>query len=357
MVKVKYVPILKLKAAELSAVKTLSDADKYSILPFFEAVPSYSIPKKYLDISGGDLSKYNSCTKVELDAQNLLTSFGDGVPFIFDTSLLLSNYRQEYLKNFINNSAKLYLNPIFAISSFDFGIAASIKHYCVKYATKPLFCMRINIKELDDINSLKMRLSSLLDLFDFYACVVDLQSSISDDNYKVAARFLSELSIIFGDDTLLIVSGGSFPKDMSRVRIDASLDERTISRSDYLNWRKIKNSCDVDIIFSDYSIRHPIYDPSVEFHQSSSTIKYTVGDSWIIYKGSASDKIHYLANAKILADSGEFYGKEHCSGDLFIHEKKLIFEKEGVNSRSTGNATNWLAAGISHHIKVTIDQI
>jgi hypothetical protein len=72
-----------------------------------------------------------------------------------------------------------------------------------------------------------------------------------------------------------------------------------------------------------------------------------------------------LAHANILRAHPTFYGAGFSTGDQFIEAKGLYFNEymqalsQNPKKRvgGTGNAEQWLRAGINHHIAVVVDQI
>lgn len=334
---IKYIPILKLKTAELDATKQLSDSDKEQIIPLFEVVP------------GNEKED-----KAKIEAEKLLVSCGDSTAFMLDTSLLFpKDYRLKYIRSFVKYSSDLYLKYFFVFSIYDIDLIKKVTN------KEDKICIRITIDDLEDKELVKKALDTIRETINSnnLRILIDLKEKISADNYKIAKDFIKD--ICKNDDhCFLAIASGAFPKDMSKISIMSPLEEQRIQRDDYINWKNIiKNDPSTNmVIYSDYTIRHPVYDQSIEHYSSSATIKYTTRNYWQILKGQVNKNQHYIANAQLLINNtNEYFGEKHCKGDAFIKDKA----SQDINAEKIkpGNAKQWLCAGITHHIKTTIEQI
>jgi hypothetical protein len=73
-------------------------------------------------------------------------------------------------------------------------------------------------------------------------------------------------------------------------------------------------------------------------------------------RGQKGKSAQYLAAAQLLSQDTKFAsvfrGAAFSYGDAYIAEKG-----KDIQSKKTGNATNWLTVGINHHLANTVDQI
>lgn len=354
-----YVPILKFKSAEIGALGLLDDEDKSKILPLLEVVPVFEVPKKYKDTYSDNVQKYLTEVKAKEDAEKILSSYGDYCCFAIDCGLIPSRVMREgYLKAFLDFSKELFLKPFVSVNLNDMNLLSCLGKWAKNGGLKRVI-VRLTEYDLIRKNEVLESIREIRKDIDVLAIVVDLRENCKNDIYEKSISFIRGLNDEVGGVGFWAISSGAFPKDMSMFRIDDPYEKQRIERVDFLNWKK-NNAESKDgprIIFSDYTIRHPIYDPMIERHQSSCTIKYTKEEYWQILRGSANKRIHYVYNAYLLASHSDFSGKNHCAGDVYIQEKANLFAAQGEEVKKTGNPTSWLRAGITHHIKTTIGQI
>ena len=148
--------------------------------------------------------------------------------------------------------------------------------------------------------------------------------------------------------------GGSFPQDLSQWRPGI----HTHARIDWIQWRAIveEGKCARAPAFGDYGTLHPIYfepKPNCNF---SASIRYACGEYWLIMRGEGvrnpdgAGYAQWPANARLLSERPEFAGPMFSEGDRFIYLR-------GISPSETGNATQWVYAGLSHHLTLTARQI
>ena len=151
----------------------------------------------------------------------------------------------------------------------------------------------------------------------------------------------------------IVICGGSFPVDLSEF----SLGTQEVPRREWLAW---KGQIAVESesrwpIYGDYTIQHPIFREPPEFSNPSASIRYTVEDAWLIFRGeglrgSELGNEQYAGHAILLRDREEYYGKSFSFGDKYAWDIA-----EGCSK--TGNPMSWIRAGVNHHITVVVRQI
>lgn len=161
----------------------------------------------------------------------------------------------------------------------------------------------------------------------------------------------------------IIVSFGSFPKDLSDASLVARKEPYLLKRHEWAIWNDIRNAsvCKGRVRYSDYGIKHPIYE-DLSF-QGTASIKYSDADSFVIYKGKKSGE-DALGNAQYIAHAQELVKSEYYSGEEFSWGDELIMEyskkstkpqppkkTDGKEKRpESGSAKDWIAIGQNHHI-------
>jgi hypothetical protein len=156
-----------------------------------------------------------------------------------------------------------------------------------------------------------------------------------------------------------IFASGSFPDSLSACKYDEST---SLPRFDWKNWlHHIKEKKLLrDPLFADYAIRNPIFNSALQYYNSTTSLKYTLEDDWLIMKGKVHKYEDYLVNAKLLVeDTNYFYGEEFSWGDKNIAEKAKYYHQYAKNhlTSGTGRTEDWIAWCISHHLILVINKI
>lgn len=193
--------------------------------------------------------------------------------------------------------------------------------------------------------------------------ILDLETvTPTDFNTKLTAvaQALSSLPIP-ADWRSLTVLSAAFPTDLSAV---AGNSTGLFPRLDWDLWQQLvtqQMAFPRLPAFGDFAIQHPRlqddFDPLTM--SPSASIRYTVANQWYILKGRVirsnrrrvghgHQQYHNLANA--LVNSGHFYGPLFSWGDKQID---LCSRKQS----GPGTPGTWRGFGTSHHIEVVIQQL
>lgn len=348
-----YVPILKYKRAELSALEHLQDNDKALISPLFQFVmpppPRLKKGEKQKPLS----EQLNiSIKKFELIiptiSETIEKSWG-ATPFFIDVSLIDSSIRNRALSDILVNCEKRDLEavPVLYLSADEELQKTAI----TKGKSAKGLCLRILRNDLSDPKSLEQQLN----LFVAKSSLKREEIDILVD-YQIADPECTDFQIICKNIPNLeewrtfIFASGAFPRDLSEF----SVDKHIIERSDWNCWESQieKHSLTRRPSFSDYTIQHPVYSQELMQFSPSASIKYTLNNKWMIMRGQQNKPKQYLAYSQLLSKDKDFFGGSFSYGDMYIEEKG-----KDILSKKTGNATTWLIAGINHHLACTTAQL
>lgn len=153
----------------------------------------------------------------------------------------------------------------------------------------------------------------------------------------------------------LIVTAGAFPPDLQKFKPGSHV----IPRSEWLAWKHYSSNGkrpSRQSTFSDYTIQYGLYREPVDNCNPSASIRYTVGDDWLIMRGegirnkNGPGRAQWTANAILLRDRPDFYGRDFSYGDNFIFEKSY-------DPDNHGSPEGWIRAGINHHLTVVSREI
>ncbi|CAF3384529.1 unnamed protein product [Rotaria sp. Silwood2] len=353
----KYYPILISKQGELTAIQHLTQDVKDNICPVIEILEE--ILEKKIRLTKGmpkdtpRQKKYN-----DLLEKTLYTHWSfDGNKIIFDfTYFNFANGKFEVIKNVINSLLARKVNIIFAVqSNSEAQYLDSVKEWIKKY--KINVCIRISRTIGNGFDGCNKDASELLERLNISSrnvmLLIDLGYA-NKDNFDLlfsTAKYATLLLTQKKKDWMgIIISSGSFPKDLSEFKTPNSV--YTIKRYEWSIWEKIKKDEDFPLIkYGDYGTKYPIYEDAG--YAGTISIRYTVDGNFFIYKGQKTD-LHtdghgqYISHCKKLTATEDYFGKDFSWGDMKIDE----ISKETIknNKLVTGSAGTWVSISQNHHI-------
>jgi hypothetical protein len=378
-----YVPILKWKRAEQSALQELGDKEKNGLTPLIElvmpTVPLYknvgkkgekkTIKKTQEEVFAEVVQKFKE-RKIKEIPEEILQSWGTK-PIFLDFTLLYNGIQLKIdsLSEIASAGADkgLKIIPVLNLND-DSKIKEVIALHSQKYDHG--ICLRVTPSDLANIETLNKKIETLLKDFNLSRKNIDLLIDIKEIKEN-GGQYLHFMNASQGIENLsewrkYIFASGAFPDNMSECRLD---EPTFLPRFDWKNWLSLtKEKLARNPIFADYTIRNPIFREALQYYQPTPSIKYTLKNDWLIMKGEMRKNYHYLTNAKLLVEDTEYYfGDKFSWGDKKIAEKaKYYYQymkdikkgkiKEG-EGKGTGRHTDWIAWGISHHLTSVINQI
>jgi len=378
----KYVPILKWKAAEIRALTDIPDEHRKRVRPLIEIVlPGISniykdkekkVKKTDEEIHAEMLAKMTSQRYAKIP-EEIEEAWGAREIYL-DTTLLHNKDKSNELKiealNALLDGGRtrgLELIPVINVAD-DLSLMKNLGRLISKGEVREL-CVRITPSNLKDMEALNTQIVTLLERLGVderqVHLLVDLKY-VDSSSGTYGALFTQAQAIhnlkIFQE---FVFASGAFPIDMTECSFE---DPTYLPRTDWTSWRSnvVEGRLVRAPIYSDYSIRHPLYSESLQFFESSSTLKYTVGSQWMILRGKKRALHMYLTSAHLLVQQPEFkeatYSKEgnFSAGDAYIVKKAKHFDevfRHDNSVKGTGRTQDWIAAGVSHHIAVVMHQL
>lgn len=351
-----YVPIIKWKRGEQTAIDELSDSVKSKMLPLIEIPP---IPYNYEDDEPAkaiDEHIANVCSQIS-------NTLGNRPVFIdlfwLDEESSLEDGRHP-ITAILEEGSGLGLNLIPVTGyrrniEYNEAIRNALENELINS-----ICIRL---ENDDFLNVENRVRTLLNGLGTTEgashIVVDLKH-VSDVNTNVLILPTIINSIPNLNSWLsLTLCGTSFPEDLSDIPAD---NTSSIERKEWLIWNSLisrQRLLDRSPQFGDYCIANPLIkevDPRTM--QISASIRYTSTNDFIIFKGHSVkrtarrpegwDQMYSLAMNVIV--SSAFCGQAFSWGDNYIYEC--------ANRRvSSSNAERWRKVGTNHHLEFIVDQL
>ena len=339
-----YVPVLKVKRGEKSALREIPYGDRRRVAPLLEIVRRTD---KELDdhlltsLSGlsESLDGYQRCFldthEIAADGppgahETFRRAADAGIPFTPVTGLTRRAYPAAAL-DFSSNGLALRLSR----RDFEQGILPQgIPGFMATHGLVPE-----NVDLIIDLGALD----------DFVTAGV----------IAFGAAFLNEINCQRRWRSL-ILSGCAFPRSMGVVQRN-SYDY--IQRMEWITWRDnlraVAGQVDRLPTYSDCAIQHPEgvegFDPS--YMQASASIRYTLKDDWLLIKGEgtrlvpAREQFPQLATRLVYGmHRFEFMGGDHCPGC-----RSIALAADGAPR--LGSPEVWRRLGTIHHISTVLQQL
>lgn len=327
----KYFPILLSKAGELSALRKLSQNVKDETTPVIQILDNH-------------FDNVSSTLVTEWVFQNNSV--------IFDFSLL-TNVNSDLLaiENLIRFVTLAGVNVIPAIdlnSSPQYTQLIQNLYHQLNFS----ICLRTSgnsggfVNFNNHVNNLALTLdvpqNQLLLLIDFG--LVGANNFINVSNTAIA--ILNGIQNPGGYKDLIIASG-SFPQDLGGLIPN---NVHLLQRYEWSIWNMIQNNSPLQVKYSDYGTKHPIY-AEANFLGSCS-IKYSTTLNFVIYRGEVPQNNplgngQYINFSKQLVVSQYYSGMNFSWGDAKIH----LMSTQNINPpHNPGNAKTWVEISQNHHI-------
>lgn len=327
-----YVPLLRWKGAEISAVRDLTSAQRDRLKPLFELVPK-------------SFAKLPVERVVALKARELATNWGWDRPCFIDPHLLGPSVaaavyalldKEEYLTATLVTGLQPKLHPhllreLKAVKKRGLALRVSVHEFRQAGWRKAL---------ADLLDDLRLQPADIDLIIDF-----GLLTSVPDGFEQVVAAVTA-----LGTWRMVVLLAGSFPPDLSKLRKN---DEHILPR---LEWQGYVGFVQHggQAAFGDYTIQHAVFEEREGAGMNfSASIRYTHYDRWLILRGESIQTAgpeQWPAHAQLLCEKGEFRGKDFSAGDAYIATM-------AAQQQDNGNSKDWLSAGINHHLAVTLDQL
>lgn len=350
-----YVPILKGREGEYSALRELTSTVKDGFTPLLE-IPS--IPYDFAN----DAPAKTVDDHLEKVAQKIESCWGAGRPLFIDLDLIpppeVMADGSQPLKYVFDTARALSLHsiPVTGINRTTDYQSAVREAYDTDHFG---ICIRLESDDLNDPD-LETRLDDLLASLGIVAhdadMVVDFGAitESSSGTLLIAANSIIASVPKVHDWRTFTLAASAFPQDLSH------LNPRTITalpRTEWTIWQNLaaRRSRLIRLpTFSDYAIAHPVateVDPRLM--KMSAQLRYTSDNHWMVYKArNVRDYGFGQFNdiCRALIGRPEYKGSGFCWGDNQI---SVCAAPGGP----TGNATTWRRIGTNHHLTFVVDQI
>jgi hypothetical protein len=351
-----YVPVLKGKEGEFSALESLTSEVRSRLMPLIEIpdVPydyANERPAKTLDDHvSGIAARLRKCWpegRLYLD-----------LPW-FEQDEYLSDGRVA-IDGVLSECARLEVKAVPVISrASSMNYVSAAGRYSVIGGTGA--CIRLVVSDFEEDVDLDTEVDRLLEWLggtsiSLTDLVIDLED-LGTDSGRALLIARSVFSMIPRKEKWrhIVLAAASFPEDLSDV--DAATTT-LLPRREWELWKTLQKRRNVlpraDLIFGDYTIAHPApkeLDPRTM--RMSANIRYTAPNQWLVLKGRNVRQYgfdQYFELCKILVQRPEYCGSTFSWGDTYIADCA-----EGITG--PGNATTWRKVGTNHHLTLVAQEI
>jgi len=337
----RYVPVLRTKQAEWTALRQLRADVRHAITPCLEVLPSEFVkgPQKLVTRIG--------------------RTWGSGPIFLDFGKIDPSNHHgngDHPITELARAASGGAINPTIVVRTYDdeaFLMAA--QRALSAYPTLSV-AIRIHYADLEkqfsagEINSILLALGSIHEDSDLIVDYDVIDATPPDYDW------LCSRVPLLSKWRRFIVTGGSFPPDLNGLHVGI----RAQPRYDWIHWQNWAESPHARVArtpdFGDYTIQHPVFEEPPEGANPSASIRWATESYWLIARGEAlrskksSGHLQYYGNAQLLCECGEIEEPAFSYGDTYLWN--------AANRRGgPGNPTTWIAAGENHHITLTASQV
>lgn len=350
-----YVPILKGKEGEFSALRDLAELARQYLTPLIEIPP---VPHG-IGLDDPGLSVEAHLTKathklavawgpyahlfVDLGGLGDADSLGSGAHPLSHVFCLLRDCRIQAIP----------VAPLFASPALHRAIAETAtrdrRGACLRLRPADILCGDFDsaLDAFREDAGLRWRNVDL---------IVDLGAIGAEEASETAtvAEHLIELIPSVNSWRSLTVAASAFPPDLSGLTRD---EISAIPRAEWAAWRRVtgkRHRLPRLPAFADYAIAHPAV-PTLNPRtmRLSANIRYTVPGHWLVARGR-DVKQHGWGQTrelcKALVGRPEYVGASFSKGDQYIEECAF-------GTRGPGNATVWRAVGTSHHLTLVTREV
>jgi len=349
-----YVPILRWKKAERTALAKLYKHDSMRLTPLIEMVPENFIHKD----SVGHTIEFSIDEVISRVGGQLYRCWGERPVFI-DLGLLSPDILNQGSNHFLAMLGqyacilKLSLIPVTGITR-DAAYQLAVREVLGTHSQGA--SLRLSSEDIKrstlakDINTLLSHLQIPPELVDL---IVDFK--IIDQSVPTFDTLCKLIPSVNGWRNFIVASG-AFPKDLSGLRKN---DIYRIERTDWVTWRDQATATPPTPrvpIYSDYTIQHALYVRRQGSAHYSASIRYTAEDYWLIMRGEDAFREdgtgfdQWPAQAILLCGLPEYATEAFSEGDKYIKQMSLQHER-------TGNIVTWLGAGLNHHMTFVVHQL
>ena len=350
-----YVPILKAKKGEFSALRNLPGEVASKIIPVLD-IP---MPGE----RSGDTAE-EAITKTAY----AMGKAWHGRPAFIDIAKWKPNARTanrvhvlEYAVSAISEQGVIPYAIVAYDRWDDVEYSQALRSIGVTFGQR--FCLRLNAEALEDMRDPEFFLDHLEHIISSLGlapeetnAIIDFgdvgQSSVPDllERTDIAIDLLQEIGF-----QTIIIAGGSMPEFVNGA-VGKPNQVGMVHRMEMLLWKAIYSDRRSDsVVFGDYGIRSPNAMDGIISTHNNGKIRYTVENQFFILRGQSKQLMRLGLQQKAL--SALLVNSPHFMGAGFSWGDNTIVECSDPSSKYMGGPTEWIGIDTNHHIHAVLAEV
>lgn len=321
---IRYIPFLKAKRGELTAMSDLAPDVKQVICPFFD------FPRK----AKYDATKYADAT--QKIATSLRKHWGSDAEFYFDDFdieqklTVKGEHQYAYILKAIQD---LQVIPVVALNRTKHNEAMTRlkRRGEITSATVAFRAEQDDFESFENSeDQIDYDLVSVFEEFEEIDLILDCRlctgKNVAETGQQIAT-FVQKFCSAYDKVRRVIVTGSSIPASSRDVL--ATNSNCKVPRRELAIMRKARDFSAVDLVAGDYATVSPFYseaalDPKILQKVMTAKLTYTFEDSHYFIRGSSvgnDGNEQYFGLASTLCGQDFFRGPTYSLGDLYLHQK------------------------------------
>jgi hypothetical protein len=151
------------------------------------------------------------------------------------------------------------------------------------------------------------------------------------------------------------LAASAAPKDFSSLALGAN----AVPRLDWMLWQAVHQGAPGQLDYGDFGTSHPdLTDvPGIAMGSATVSVKYTLDGSWLMIKGrpvtgqyAIPMPVQYRGHSQALASAAGFGGLAGCWGDARI-------QQIATNAANSGGRATWVEIAMNRHLSLVADRL
>lgn len=331
MANYRYLPMLRSKAGEVTALTSLPAAAKDRMMPLIHLV--HAPPATFAESAAHAWSG----RQLALDGTFQSAIMGSATDFTHSFGRL-GKGSVRVLPSVEHNADPIYL--------------AAVKKAVGTYA--PGLVVKVKLNQLKNVKAWVAAQGWALGEVDLVVTLMEIGGFDPDTVAAIAIKTISDSIPSPSPWRSVTLSSSAAPKDMGVL----TAGRNNVPRFEWRVWKEVSSTL-AFVDYSDFSTLTPeLTDPpGYVMAKATVSVRYAIDDYWIVLKGKATTgkagqpmTAQYLNHAKTLRADRDFGGLTGCWGDDRI-------EKIANGSISPGGRSQWAAYVANRHLSLVADRL
>ena len=333
---IKYIPFLKAKRGELTAMGELTPKVKQAICPFFD------FPRKKPDYKADDYAE-----KARSIASSLKKHWGADAEFYFDDFDIAQKLKVEGEHQYaylLGSLDQLQVIPVVALDRTDHNAAVAQLKRNGEIASDTV-AVRANQEVFEDFegneDQIEYDLADVFKEFKMIDLILDCRfcspgMDVTTTALQIAA-FADKFCAAYDKVRRVIVTGSSIPPSLGEIV--KSTTTKAIARCELAIIANARELTDMDLVGGDYATVSPFYSDA-DFHPAlfqkvtSPRLIYSFDHSHYISRGASLEsggQTQYVGMTQTLCGQKFFRGRGYSTGDDYFDDKRLRIGNNATN--------------------------